>query len=225
MKRSPGTIPRFVVLGEPGGGRARAGAVPGPAQARGALRLAQRRLLPVRIALQGWERAVAWDPAAADLAAYLAGLPNLPKPTPTAEQWRTWLLRGDVLLLLDGLDEVAGDKAFQSAVKRLLSDHPRCPAVLTCRTVSHEQPGEYCPDFPVFLLSGLEDAQRDRCIRRYPAEYPARFDREGLIAALQDHPAMQPLAANPLLMWLLCFVVEHDGMRCRPPAASCTTGP
>lgn len=100
---------------------------------------------------------------------------------PTAEQWRQ---RGDVLLLLDGLDEIAGHQAFLAALKTALTLFTDCLTVLTCRTVSFEQHRALCPDFPVFILAGLDDDKRDAYIRVFPAEHrdhynPAQPLRQG----------------------------------------------
>jgi len=50
-------------------------------------------------------------------------------------------VRGEVLLLLDGLDEIAGHQSFVVALQTALTTFQDCPTVLTCRTVSFEQQG------------------------------------------------------------------------------------
>ncbi len=198
--------------------------------------------VPARVRLREWE---AWATAERErpnvsLADYLAERcrQNNLSPAPTAAQWQRWLQRGEVLLLLDGLDEIAGNKSFVDALKSTLSTLKDCPTVLTCRTVSFEQHKAVCPDFPVFMLSGLEDSQRDAFIRAFPASNPVRseprsesgvasnstplrsvpdyeqggFDPDTLIAQINRTPQMRPLAANPLLLSILCFVVDRTGI-------------
>ena len=63
----------------------------------------------------------------------------------------------------------------------------------------------------MFTLAGLDDAGRDAYIHAYPAQHPEHFDAAGLIRQLQAAPAMRPLAANPLLLTILCFVVDDPG--------------
>ena len=67
---------------------------------------------------------------------YLAAVYQDLRPAPATEQWREWLARGDVLLLLDGLDELTGNASFSAASKQALDLFPQRPVLLTCRTVS-----------------------------------------------------------------------------------------
>ena len=113
-----------------------------------------------------------------------------------------------MLLLLDGLDEVADNSSFKAALRTALTLYKDCPTVLTCRTVSFEEHRGLCPAFPVFILAGLDHTQRDAYIRAFPAEHPERFNPESLIDQLSRTPQMRPLEANPLLLSLICFVVD-----------------
>ena len=202
-------IPRFVVLGPPGSGKSTLVQYLALQAVNDKLMVSGRPLLPARVRLREWE---AWAVKPVDpersLPEFLAEQHKDLRPAPGAEDWRTWLWQGDVLLLLDGLDELRGDSSFQGALKAALEAFPACPTVLTCRTVSWEQHRGLCPDFPVFTLAGLDRAQRDAYIRAYPADHPDRFDRQALSAQLDRAPAMHPLAANPLLLSIICYVVD-----------------
>ena len=100
-----GDVPRFVLLGQPGGGKSTLVQVLAYHAARGKLRQGSLRLVP-GAALRAWERA-AEDPVLASLSAYLARRTRDLLPVATEVLRRRWLQRGEVLLLLDGLDEIA----------------------------------------------------------------------------------------------------------------------
>ena len=81
--------------------------------------------------------------------------------------WRQWLQQGDVLLLLDGLDELEGKPEFLSLLRTTLETFTECPTIVTCRTVSFEQHRSLCVDFPLFTLADLAPNKRDAFIRAF----------------------------------------------------------
>ncbi len=208
-----GGVPRFVVVAPPGGGKTTLLQALAYRAAIGDLTLRGLRLLPACVQLRLWEKwAVKPNEPESGLPEFLAKYcykETLLEPTPTADQWRRWLKHGDILVLLDGLDEVNGEPEFAAAVRSALVAYPRCPTVITCRTVSYEQHQALCGEFPVFTLDGLNDRSRDAYVRAYPARH-SRFDAPGLIEQINRLPAMRPLAANPQLLMLLCFAVDHS---------------
>jgi len=211
VKEAKSDVPRFVGIGPPGGGKTTLEQYLAWRAANGDLRVLGRQLIPVRVRLREWEAwAVKSNEPDYSLADYLAAFyrQRSVSPAPTAAQWQRWLERGEVLLLLDGLDEISGNKSFLEALKNALTNFKDCPTVLTCRTVSYEQHKSVCPDLPVFTLSGLEDTQRDAYIRAFPAEHPDRYKPDALIVQLNRTPQMRPIAANPLLLSIICFVVD-----------------
>jgi hypothetical protein len=221
VKDAKTKVPRLVVLGEPGSGKSSLVQYlawecyenrhePSGAHTGKRLRLVSEqgaRLVPARVSLREWE---AWATKSADpedsLPEYLADRYKGVDHPPTDKQWENWLKRGEVLLLLDGLDEIDGKRPFIAALTRALTTFAQCPTILTCRTVSYEQHETLCPDFTVFTLAGLSDQQRDKYIDDYPAG--ERFDGKALIAQLNRAPQMRALAANPLLLSIICFVVD-----------------
>lgn len=206
----PQLPPRCVVLGPPGCGKTTLTQYLAWQAAQNELPALGRSLVPARIRLREWEAWVTQTTTpergfAAYLAVHYQDLPN----APTVDSWRRWLQRGEVLLLLDGLDEIEEKPTFVAVLKATLQLSRNCPTIITCRTVSFDQHQSLCPDFTVFTLAGLEETQRDTFIRMFPASHPEQYDPEAVVQQLQTNSGMSSLAANPLLLSIMCYVIDQ----------------
>ena len=214
------TVPRFFVLGPPGSGKTTLVQYLAYQAATDALTLAGRKLAPVRVRLPEWE-AKQSNQQAADLPSFLAKKYDSVQPEPCIGQWRRWLQRGTVLLLLDGMDEVANNEIVINLVKSALRDYPQCPTVLTCRTVSFEDYRELGEQLAIFTLAGLDTDKQAVYIEAYPVLNSDRLDQAALIRQLHHNPAMQTLASNPLLLAIVCYVLDDPEENLQLPATRC----
>lgn len=204
-KKGAGDVPRFAVTGGAGSGKSTLIQHLAGLAASDGLFTPGRHIIPARIMLRQWEKKnhlKIW--------AFLAeAYENThPAAAPRGVHWRQWLERGEVLLLLDGLDEIRYDPDFWNSIKEALNAYRRCPTVLTCRSGGSEPYNSLCPDFPVFTLGTLDLRHQSSFIKNFSS--PAGCDPEALIQHLVASSHLQALASNPLLLNIICFVALQE---------------
>ena len=136
-----------------------------------------------------------------------------------ARSWTGWLKRGEVLLMLDGLDEVTEEQVKQ--VKALIELYPDCPAIVTCRTItSLPRFAVLAPEvdrvnsLSIFTPAELTVEQQTEYIKKYASIFneerengrPFNVDAIKEYIAPQKKTRIQELAANPQLLTLICFL-------------------
>ena len=119
---------------------------------------------------------------------YLTAVHQDLRPAPSTGQWREWLVRGDVLLLLDGVDEAAGSVSFGAALKKTLDLFPQCPAVLTVPHGELRAAQGGLSRVPGLHPGGAGRRRARPGIFAYPAQHPEHFDAAGLIRQVQAAP-------------------------------------
>ena len=240
------TNQHLVLLGEPGSGKstalrylalilAQAGLDPSvdpAAQLEGWDALGdQGRLLPLFLPLLPFARRFAdradhpcdaddlWNYLAADLEANgrYAGV-----STAVHDE----LLAGRVLLLLDGLDEVAGRASRQQvvgAVQAFARHYPQCRMVVTCRVRAYA--GEHnaawqLPGWPTATLADWTPGQMEHFVAAWYAAAAtsggmptAKRDERttALQAAIRRRGDLRRLGVRPLLLTIMALVHYNDG--------------
>jgi len=129
---------------------------------------------------------------------------------------------GRAVVLLDGLDEVptAAQRGFvHDAVAAFAERYPRSRILVTCRTLSYQDPAVQLTGFPSFELAPFDEDKIDRFIGAWYDEL-ARLgvvrveETDGLARRLRDavrRPDLWRLAPNPLLLTVMALVHTHKG--------------
>lgn len=141
-----------------------------------------------------------------------------PKHMARCEQWDALLTKGRVLLLLDGLDEVA-DLTLRRRVARIFQDAcvawPNSRIVVTSRPIDHAQFREL--GFHMATIEPFGSAEIERFVERWStALFQGRTDRSEehartLLAALRERPDIRLLATNPVMLTCLCVIHWNEG--------------
>lgn len=132
------------------------------------------------------------------------------------------LEEGNVILLLDGLDEIPNAKQagfVRDAVVAFIERYPHCRAVLTCRRLTYLEQEWQLPGLPSFVIAPLSDAKVEMFITRWYAELHrtgsiSQRDAQELTTRLHGAIAradMQQLASSPLLLTVMALVHTHKG--------------
>lgn len=133
------------------------------------------------------------------------------------DAWDALLSRGEVLLLLDGLDEVA-DATLRARVLRVFQDACRAwpgGIVVTSRPIELEMLRAL--DFHEATLEPFGPAEVDRFVGQWTAAlYADRLglaaDHEELLrAAIREHPEIRRIATNPVMLTCLCVIHWNEG--------------
>ncbi len=237
---------RLVLLGEPGSGKstalrylaltlAQAGldeAVDRAAHLEGWDRLGDAgRLLPIFLPLLRFARRFV-NPAdhlcgADDLWNYIAAeLEAGGRYEGLAATVHEELEQGRVLLMLDGLDEVAGDESRRQAVRAVQAfgeRYPQCRIVVTCRVrayVGEPNRAWQLPGWPTATLADWTLGQMQHFVQAWYAAAtavsgmaPARRDDriEALQRAITLRDDLKRLGVRPLLLTIMALVHFNDG--------------
>ena len=125
-----------------------------------------------------------------------------------------WLRHNRTQVLLDGLDEVFDHQLrleVTTAIHRFADNYPDAQIVVSSRLIGFQHERWRQDGFRPFMLQELDKEQRDLFLRRwhqlaYDDESKGERKRASLLQAIQQSPAIQQLAGNPLLLTLMAIL-------------------
>jgi len=142
---------------------------------------------------------------------------------PAADPLHDALEEGKAIVLLDGLDEIPGDRAkalVKCAVETFANRYPKSRFLVTCRVLSYQNPEWQLENFPSFELAPFDEKKIEVFISAWYAELfrigevkteaEARRLADRLRAAVR-RPDLWRLAPNPLLLTVMALVHAHRG--------------
>ena len=129
---------------------------------------------------------------------------------------------GRAMVLLDGLDEIPTKEQrvfVRDAVTAFARRYPKSSVVVTCRTLSYQDPAWQLELFAAYELAPLDEAKIDQFITAWYAELGrlgvVREDTAGALArqlrTAVRRPDLWRLAPNPLLLTVMALVHAHKG--------------
>lgn len=139
-----------------------------------------------------------------------------------ADTLRDLLDHGQVVLLLDGFDEIPTQRQrtfVRDAMAAFAARYDQCRIIVTCRTLSYDDPAWQLGDFQSWTLAPFSEEQIDRFIAAWYAELArlgsvqpgaAEGVTQQLRAAVRE-PDLRRLASNPLLLTVMALVHTHKG--------------
>jgi predicted NACHT family NTPase len=129
-------------------------------------------------------------------------------------QLETWLNQGQVVVLLDGLDEVIERPQRGNVLTQIHSftqRYPQVPVIVTSRVVGYRAETLRNAGFHHYMLQDLNEEQIADFIQRwhdqaYSDDVDKQRKRERLKQAIQNSKAIRELAGNPLLLTLMAIL-------------------
>ena len=132
--------------------------------------------------------------------------------------FKHWLERGNALILLDGIDEVASNRQRYRVVERIksfLNQYNRNIAIITSRPSGYKRDFFSTTEFPHYQLQPFDDEKIEQFINHWydsriidPQE--AARCKETLRKALADSDRIKLLAKNPLLITIIALIHRYQ---------------
>ncbi len=205
---------RLYVLGDPGAGKTTA--LRRIARTLIAQQGSEARHTPVLVRLSDWAEQLRADRGVDPISAAAVVLPEA-RRAETVEWLRTEAAAGRIVLLLDGLDEVA-DPDLQAPVvdglREFIAEHPDACVVISSRMVDFEAP-PLGVRFDSYLLQPLGNEDVKQFLNQWVS---FRYDHEHMSAqmsrakelydAIVSNARVRGLAENPMMLTILALLHE-----------------
>ncbi|MDJ0618918.1 MAG: HEAT repeat domain-containing protein [Calothrix sp. MO_192.B10] len=128
--------------------------------------------------------------------------------------FKHWLEQGEVVILLDGLDEVAQENQQVKIVEHIasfLKEFHRNQVIITSRPAGYERGYFRVDDFPHYEIQAFDDPKIERFISQW---YDSRCDdkreaarqKTNLQEAIERQDRIKLLARNPLLLTIIALI-------------------
>ena len=132
------------------------------------------------------------------------------------------IAKGEILLLVDGLDEITDRQVrtkFCQQLERTAARYPEAPILVTSRIVGYrEMPDRLAAGFEHGMISDLRPEDKDAFAKRWvevTESYQASADRaksaQELIYALHSNDRIERMTSNPMLLTTLALVKRKVG--------------
>jgi predicted NACHT family NTPase len=133
------------------------------------------------------------------------------------------LKRGEVRILFDGLDEVFEPQQRANAIAQIhnfTQTYPQAKVIVTSRIIGYKPRQLKDAEFHHFMLQDLEPAQIEDFLEKWhdltyneAIDSQKKQDRQQRISkAIQESPAIQQLAANPLLLTMMAILNRNQDL-------------
>lgn len=149
------------------------------------------------------------------LAEFLAETVAGGKSGPSQELWDRWLSSGDVILFLDGLDELRGPAA--QVVLSVLTSCPDCPAVVSCRSEFMADYRHLTRGFRVYRVGPVDTPFMQSFLKTF-SDAPAwqtYWPEFGELVTLD--PQLAAMSSNALMLSLFCLAARESEETSRRP--------
>ncbi len=128
--------------------------------------------------------------------------------------FKHWLEKGDVVILLDGLDEVAQENQQVKVVEHIesfLEEFSRNHVIITSRPAGYERGYFRVDGFPHYEIQAFDDQKIKRFINQWYESHcddktEALRQTEYLEAAIARQDRIKLLARNPLLLTIIALI-------------------
>jgi predicted NACHT family NTPase len=133
------------------------------------------------------------------------------------------LKRGSVRILFDGLDEVFDPQQRERAIAQIhnfTQTYPQAKVIVTSRIIGYKPRQLKDAEFHHFMLQDLELTQIEDFLEKWhnltyneATDSQKKQDRQQRISkAIQESPAIQQLAANPLLLTMMAILNRNQDL-------------
>lgn len=188
--------PRFVLVGEAGSGKTTALRLLALETARKRLQNPESTPLPCLLYLPVWDT----EPSFLDFAYQWWPGGNLAEA----------LEQGDILLFLDGLNEMGTTGQNKVAkIREWLGSQPDIRAIITCRTGDYT--GELDLNLPTVIAEPMTSAQISAFVQHYLGNHAESFLKQVIVDG-QDERGLTRLAGTPYLLSALIAVFRDRGL-------------